>query len=255
VIKPSSNYTVYDLDISDPNIKAIKSANKKLICYFSAGTAEDFRDDIGCFKPADTGCNYGGDFSNEYWIDYISTNVREIMLHRMDRAKALGCDAIDPDNMDAYEQLNGLGLTKQDSVDYIKFLSQAAHARGLSIGINNAPDLISSITSGANSDVVQSAVVEQCISYDECDLFQPLVDQNKPVFNIEYRSDANGDPLEGSKNEKKDWSLEEQKAVCNKWAAIKKGSDENPPELLSTILKHYPDVDGYFARTCPNVYA
>jgi hypothetical protein len=33
-------------------------------------------------------------------------------------------------------------------------------------------------------------VNEQCVQYGECDLFTPFIDTGKPVFRIEYQSDA-----------------------------------------------------------------
>lgn len=38
------------------------------------------------------------------------------MLARLDRAQTLGCDGVDPDNVDAYNNDNGLNLTENDAI-------------------------------------------------------------------------------------------------------------------------------------------
>jgi len=91
------------------------------------------------------------------------------------------CDGVDPDNIDGFDNDNGLDLTAQDSVNYIAFLAKAAHNRNLSIGLKNAGSIIPDVL-----DVVQFSVNEQCLQYDECDTFRAFIDQDKPVFHVEY---------------------------------------------------------------------
>lgn len=107
------------------------------------------------------------------------------MTARLDLAVTKGCDGVDPDNVDAYNNENGLGLTSADAVDYLRFLADAAHARGLAIGLKNAGDIVGSVLS-----FTEFQVNEQCIEYEECDLFAPFISAGKPVFHIEYPSSA-----------------------------------------------------------------
>ncbi|KAE9382151.1 glycoside hydrolase family 114 protein, partial [Stipitochalara longipes BDJ] len=133
------------------------------ICYFSAGTSEAARDDIGCFNTQpgaqDYGCNYGGNSPDEFWLNTTSREVRRIMLRRLDQAAQLGCDAVDPDNMDGYSNNNGIGETVADAADYMWFLIQEAHHRGLGIGLKNSDDLAMNKTL---TDQLDFAVVEEC---------------------------------------------------------------------------------------------
>jgi len=76
------------------------------------------------------------DWEGEWWLNTKSANVRAIMKTRIALAKSKGCDAIDPDNVDAYNNVNGLGLTKNDAIDYLKFLATEAHAAGMAIGVS-----------------------------------------------------------------------------------------------------------------------
>ena len=104
----------------------------------------------------------------------------------MDQAAQKKCDAIDPDNIDAYNnQGGGLGLTQDDAVDYVNFLADAAHSRGMAAGLKNGGEVVTRVL-----DKVQFEVNEQCVKNKECDGLQPFVKQGKPVFHIEYPDDA-----------------------------------------------------------------
>lgn len=107
------------------------------------------------------------------------------MTKRIELAKSKGCDGVDPDNVDAYNNANGLGLTTADAVDYLKFLAETAHARGLAIGLKNAGDIV-----GAVLPYMEWEVNEQCLEFDECEAFTPFIKAGKPVFHIEYPNGA-----------------------------------------------------------------
>jgi len=93
-----------------------------VICYFSAGSYEDFRPDISQFdKATDLGKPLVG-WPGEWWLQANSANVRKIMTARLDLAVTKGCDGIDPDNIDAYNNDNGLDLQNTDAVDYVHLL-------------------------------------------------------------------------------------------------------------------------------------
>jgi hypothetical protein len=66
---------VYDVDLfdtSDADWKALKKANKKIICYFSAGSLEDWRNDSKNFDDSDFGKGVQG-WAGEYWLNTSST--------------------------------------------------------------------------------------------------------------------------------------------------------------------------------------
>jgi hypothetical protein len=52
-----------------------------------------------------------------------SANVRSIMTTRIQMAKDKGCNGVDPDNVDGYNNDNGLSLTQATTVDYLTFLT------------------------------------------------------------------------------------------------------------------------------------
>ncbi|KAH8598127.1 glycoside hydrolase superfamily [Bisporella sp. PMI_857] len=181
------NADVFDFDLFDNDASTIDSLHalgKKAICYFSAGTYEDWRDDGASFKTADLGSAMK-DWAGESWVNTNSANVRAIMTARIELAKSKGCDAIDPDNVDAFNNENGLGLTTDDAIDYLTFLASAAHSRGMAIGLKNAGEIVKDIL-----PVMDFQVNEQCRVYNECETFGPFIDAGKPVFHIEYPNGA-----------------------------------------------------------------
>ncbi|KAI9155141.1 hypothetical protein HJFPF1_07715 [Paramyrothecium foliicola] len=181
---------VYDLDLYDNDaetFKALQDAGKKVICYFSAGSWENWRDDKDDFKPQDLGKALDG-WPDEKWLNVSSPAVRDIMRKRIAAAAEKGCDAIDPDNVDGFQNDNGLNLTRQDTINFVKFLSAEAASHNMSTGLKNAGDVISDVL----ADVAFS-VNEQCVEYSECETFKAFVDAGKPVFHIEYPGGAPDD--------------------------------------------------------------
>jgi hypothetical protein len=179
----STNVSVYDIDLftnSAATIKDLHAKNRSVICYFSAGSYENFRPDSSKFQKSDYANGLDG-WPGEYWLNTNSSNVRSIMTTRLDMAVAKGCDGVDPDNVDGYDNNSGFDLTPADGINYMTFLAIEAHSRGLAIGLKNAGKIVN-----ATLDMMQWQVNEQCTQYNECSNFRPFIDANKPVFHIEY---------------------------------------------------------------------
>lgn len=182
-IQRGPRYNVWDIDLFDTpasTIQALHNTGAKVVCYFSAGTYEDWRPDIAKFKSADIG-EAMGDWPGENWVNTKSKSLRSVMAARLDLAQSKGCDGVDPDNIDAYNHDTGFNLTQSDAINYIAYLSQQAASRGLAIGLKNSGDIIPSVV-----NLVQYSVEEACYQYDECDIYKPFTDAKKPVFHVEY---------------------------------------------------------------------
>lgn len=189
----NTNYDVdvYDLDlfdVPDDITDELHANGRRIICYFSAGSYEAFRDDASEFGPAELGNPLEG-FADERWLDVRSANVRRIMLQRLDLAAARGCDGVEPDNVDGYDNVPGFDFTADDQLAYNRFLAGAAHERGLAVGLKNALALIPALV-----DHFDFSVNEQCHEYDECEALLPFIEAGKPVFNAEYESRFVDDP-------------------------------------------------------------
>lgn len=174
---------IYDIDLFDTPaqiFQQLQSQGRRVICYFSAGTFENWRTDAGLF-PADAIGTALGDFPAERWLDIRSEPVRQIMRSRLELAKQKGCDAVEPDNVDGYTQNSGFTLTSADQLDFNRWLALSAHELGLAIGLKNDTDQVVQLV-----DDFDFAVTEQCFEYDECERYTTFIAAGKPVFNTEY---------------------------------------------------------------------
>lgn len=185
--KINTSYTVnvYDIDLFDTDaatIAQLKRTGRKVVCYFSAGSAESWRADYGAFKPADKGKAMRG-WAGENWLDVRSANVRQIMKQRLDHAAVKGCDGVEPDNVDGYDNDTGFALTAQDQLDFNRFLAEEAHARSLAIGLKNDVNQLAAL-----EPFFDFAVNEECHEQNECAGYVAFTDKKKPVFNAEYRA-------------------------------------------------------------------
>ncbi|WP_205623652.1 endo alpha-1,4 polygalactosaminidase [Desulfogranum japonicum] len=175
---------MYDVDLFDTSasmISLLKSQGKKVICYMSAGSWENYRDDANVF-PEEVLGKYLDGWPDERWLDISRIDILgPIMLRRMDLAVEKGCDGIEPDNIDGYSNDSGFALTSEEQLTYNRWLAEAAHARNLSIGLKNDLDQVQDLVS-----YFDWALNEQCFQYDECDLLLPFVQAGKAVFGVEY---------------------------------------------------------------------
>ncbi|MBU0894108.1 MAG: endo alpha-1,4 polygalactosaminidase [Nanoarchaeota archaeon] len=174
-------YWNFDLfDVPSETIQNLKDQGVKVMCYFSAGSYEDWRTDALEFPNECIGASNG--WPGENWINTRCSEVREIMANRIDLGITKGCDGFDPDNMDAYGNGGaGFGLTEEDAIDYYNFLADYAHSNGAEIGLKNALTIIDDVL--VNMDW---AVNEQCFKYNECFYLEPVIAVGKPVFQVEY---------------------------------------------------------------------
>lgn len=182
---------VYDVDLFDTpqaTIDSLKAAGRRVVCYFSAGSSEDWRSDFARFDAADMGNPLDG-WPGERWLDTRSANVRAIMQARLDLAVSKRCDGVEPDNMDGYANQPGLALSADTQLDYNRFIADQARARGLAVGLKNDVDQLVAL-----EPAFDFAVNEQCHQYSECDGYAVFTANAKPVFNAEYASTWANDP-------------------------------------------------------------
>lgn len=178
---------MYDVDLFDaPDavLAELKGRGIKVVCYFSAGSHENWRPDAADLPAAALGDALDG-WPGERWVDIRSLAVRAWTVARLDRAKQRGCDAVEPDNVDGYDNGSGFPLTAANQLDFARFLAREAHDRGLSIGLKNnlaqVPELVGEY---------DWALDEECAKYDECDELAPFIAAGKAVFHVEYGTQA-----------------------------------------------------------------
>lgn len=226
----SADAEVWDIDLfnnDETTISSLQSTGKKVLCYFSAGSYEDWRPDKDKFQDSDKGNDLSG-WPGEKWLNTNSDNVRKIMQARLDMAVQKKCDGVEPDNVDGYDNDNGLDLGEPDAADYVTFLADEAHSRNLSIALKNAGRIVSTVI-----NIVEYAVQEQCIEYQNCDQFMPFIEANKPVFHVEY-------PKGDSTNDNNLVATNTKDTIC----------DNSDAAGFSTIIKNM-DLDAWI-EPCPS---
>jgi hypothetical protein len=221
--------TVFDIDIYQdgkcytPNnygvlntaaVNALHALGDKVIGYIDAGTAETWRPDYPQYQSFNTscgGCLFGrpvGGFRNEFWLN-INTNVSgtnpntgqtetaqqfilDELTARLAKARSAGADAIEFDNIDAYQNKTGLTISAATQEQFDAAIANLAHSNGFAVGFKN--DL------GQASDLqpyFDFAINEQCWQYKECNFPPPGLQAwpstyGKAVFNVEYKGSTSG---------------------------------------------------------------
>ncbi|MGW1543605.1 endo alpha-1,4 polygalactosaminidase [Streptomyces sp. NPDC002309] len=182
-VDTSVDAPVYDIDGFDNSadtVAALHDKGRKVICYLSTGAWEDWRPDAGEFPESVLG--KGNGWEGERWLDIRRTDVLQpLMAARLDMCRDKGFDAVEPDNMDGYENASGFPLTAADQLRYNRLIARLAHERGMAVGLKNdlgqIPELVGDF---------DFAVNEQCAQYGECEALTPFIEAGKAVFHAEY---------------------------------------------------------------------
>ncbi len=188
-IDTSIEADVYDIDlyVDQAIIDDLHAKGRKVICYISVGSWEDWRPDKDQFPAEVLGKDYDG-WPGERWLDIRQIDkLAPIMLARLDLCKAKGFDALEPDNMEIYTNDTGFPLTFSDQLKFALWLADEAHKRGLAIGQKNASDQVADLV-----NVYDFAITEDYFYYNEAESMLPYIQADKPVFAAEY-TDLPGD--------------------------------------------------------------
>lgn len=222
-VDQSVDALAYNVDLFDTpqaTIDALHGAGRRVICYYSSGSHEDWRPDAGDFPSDSLGNDLDG-WPGERWLDVRHPGLRPVMGARLDLAVTKSCDGVDPDNVDGYTNNTGFPLSYAEQLAYNTWTAGEAHARGLAVGLKNdleqVPDL---------APLYDFAVNEECLDYSECGLLHPFVAAGKAVFHLEYVNQ----PADGAAM---------QAQVCGQ--AVIQG--------FSTLIKTW-DLDAWFLD-CP----
>src|SRR6266567_1286399 len=200
-----SNYGV----LNTAAVSALHAQGDKVIGYLDAGTAETWRPDYPqyqSFNASCGGCLLGkpvGGFKDEFWLnintDVSGTNpntgqtetaqqfILDELAARLAKARSAGADAIEFDNVDAYQNMTGLTISAATQEQFDAAIANLAHANGFTVGFKN--DLGQA---GDLQPYFDFAVNEQCWQYRECNFPAPGLQAwpstyGKAVFNVEYK--------------------------------------------------------------------
>ena len=175
---------MYDIDMFENDasvVTTLHAYDRKVVCYISVGSWENWRPDADEFPASIIGKDYEG-WTGEKWLDIRQIDlVAPIMRARLDECKAKGFDGVEPDNVDGYTNDTGFPLTYEDQLKYNIWLANEAHARGLSIGLKNDPDQADALLA-----YFDWALTEDCFAEGWCEEFLPFIAAGKAVFSAEY---------------------------------------------------------------------
>ncbi len=180
---------MYDIDLFGADAAMIQRLHAKgitVICYMETGASENYRPDAAQYPEAVLG-NVVDGFANERFVDIRQIDVLlPIITARLDLAVTKGCDGIEPDLDDTYNGYDtGFDLTQADQLAFNRAVADAAHTRGLSVGLKNGASEDGSFEK-AMVEFTDWALNEECNTFDECAGYSVYIDQNKAVFQVEY---------------------------------------------------------------------
>jgi len=182
-IDTSVEADVYDLDLYvDPSaIHDLHAKGRRVLCYISVGSWEEWRPDADRF-PADLLGKEYDDWPGEKWLDIRQIDrLAPILRARFDLCKAKGFDGIEPDNMETCTNDTGFPLTCADQLEFARWLAEEAHRRGLAIAQKNASGQAKDLV-----DLYDLAIIEDAFTYGWVEEMLPFVQAGKPVFAAEY---------------------------------------------------------------------
>ena len=183
-INTSYDVDLYDIDLEETPQEVIDDLHqqgKKVICYFNGGAYEPYRTDSYLFPDESLGKSMEG-WENEKWLDIAHFDkFSGIMKGRLDLAVEKGCDGVEPENMDGYQNDTGFAITYKDQIYYNLWIATEAHKRALSVALKNDVEQVKDLV-----DDFDFAVNEQCFEYEECDYLLPFIEQGKAVLGVEY---------------------------------------------------------------------
>jgi hypothetical protein len=177
---------VYDIDMFDAPqsfIDKLHSMGRKVVCYISVGTWENWRPDAGEFPKSVIGKPDGG-WKGERWLDVTQLSILQpIMTARLQKCKAKHFDAVDPDNMDGFENDTGFGkkITYAKQLAYNSWVAQEAHSLGLTADEKGDNDQVQDM-----AKVFDFAVTEECWKQGWCKEFSVYTARNALVIDVEY---------------------------------------------------------------------
>ena len=164
---------------------APRDAGSSAICYLDTGAWESYRPDADAFpEERDRQLDRLGGRALARHQKASWPKFARIIWKRLDLAKTLGCDGVEPDQNNPLGNDPGFPITRADQKAWYLEVARQAHRRGLSVGMKNGIETIDRDTVAA----FDWALNEECFQYSECNALAPFVRANKAVFQVEYRA-------------------------------------------------------------------
>jgi hypothetical protein len=180
---------VFDIDGFDnpaSTVASLHALGKKVICYLSIGTYENWRPDASSFPAGLLGSGNG--WPGEKWLNTSPAGpyyaqLQAIMTARLQMCASKGFDGVEFDNMDVSENSSGFSITNAQNNQYVTWLAATAHSLSLAAFQKNYVDQASVLQPSFDG-----VIDEQCYQYSECSGLTVYPANNKPVWQVEYSS-------------------------------------------------------------------
>lgn len=188
----TKNVGAYDIDgwnNTAQEVGALHARGIKVVCYMDAGSYEPGRLDSASFPAALKGAAVQG-WPGEFWLDVRPAGpnyaaLQAIMLARFKACQQKGFDAVEPDNLDSYQNSPGFNTSAADQLAYNKWIATTVHSLGLAVFQKNDLDQIAALEPSFDG-----ILDEECNKYSECSSLAPYTAAGKPVWDAEYQEDG-----------------------------------------------------------------
>lgn len=158
----------------------LHAAGRHVMCYVDVGTWERFRPDAERFPNAVLGRPDG--WPGERWLDIRRLSVlKPIMRARLEMCARKGFDAVEPDNIDGFENDTGFRITATQQLRYDRWVAREVHLLRMAVFEKNDPEQAAEL-----QPHFDGVLDEQCNQYHECAAFEPYLRAGKPVLDAEY---------------------------------------------------------------------
>ncbi len=178
--EPVAAYDIDGFENTAAEVATLHAKGIHVICYTDVGTSENYRPDYSSFPASVLGASNG--WPGEQWLDIRQLSVLEpIMIKRFEMCKEKGFDAVEPDNMDGYENSTGFSITAAEQLTYDEWVATEVHSLGMAVLQKNDGEQTAQL-----EPYFDGALDEQCNQYSECSNFDAYLQAGKPVLNAEY---------------------------------------------------------------------
>jgi hypothetical protein len=178
---PADVYEVDGFDVPASVVRTLHDQGRHVICYINVGSWEDWRRDADDFPKSVLGKRYEG-YPSERWLDIRRIGkLKPIMDARFAMCARKRFDAVEADNVNAFDIDSGFPLTRAHQLRFNRWVARRVHHYGMSVALKNDGPQAAQLVGDFDM-----AVVESCFRYHECGDYRVFIEQGKAVFATEY---------------------------------------------------------------------
>jgi Glycoside-hydrolase family GH114 len=159
---------------------ALRAHGVAIVCHVSAGRWQNWRPDAKSLSDTALGRSPSG-WPGERWFDIRHPALRPVLEQRLDLCRDHGFDGVLLADLDGYTKVSGFPLTPADQLAFNLWLADAAHRRGLAVGlVDNLGQ------AGELADRFDFLVASDCLVAGDCAAALAFSRAGKPVYLVAY---------------------------------------------------------------------